>query len=97
MAYYTPLANVKGSQIASIQYKTLHEIQAIATTLTNQTGFIICSEKTVNPHNTKNIFCLDSALIQVKIPVIISILLEKMFLVVKDNFPEIPAAVSQGP
>ena len=36
-------------------------------------------------------FCLDCALIQVNIPVTISILLENMLLVVEDNFPEIPA------
>ena len=36
---------------------------------------------------------------QVNIPVTISIILEKMLLVVKDNFPcpDIPAAISQGP
>ena len=66
VADYTLVANVKGSQIAA--------------TLTNQTGFILCSEKnSVNRHNTKNMFCLDCALIEVNIPVTISIILEKMF------------------
>ena len=78
--------------------KTLHKTKVIAATGSHW-FYSLLRKKSVNPHNTKNMFCLDCALIQVNIPVTISIILEKMLLVVKDNFPcpEIPAAISQGP
>ena len=40
--------------------KTRQKVQVIAAKLTDQTGFILCSEKnSVNPLKTKNMFCLN--------------------------------------